>query len=144
MRALIIAAVAVCILAGQVAAAMDEPVPIHIAILIGEAVGEGVDGMQAVGNVIRNRSIRRNIPVERVCRQKWQFSCLNAGEDRLRAFVAKNEAHITDAYTAWQRSGVEDITGSANHYFADWIDPPKWAASMTFTVQRGRHRFYRS
>jgi len=49
--------------------------------LILEAGGEYSEGaMEAVHEVIYNRSIKRNKSMAEVCLQKWQFSCWN-GKD---------------------------------------------------------------
>lgn len=115
-------------------------------VLIGEAVGEKdrIRAMEAVANTIRNRAKRRGMTFEEVVRQKWQFSCLNGGEARLDAFIRKNRGVWDDALTAWQLSGVEDVTGGADHYFADYIKRPKWSAGMVETVKIGKHRFFKS
>jgi len=110
--------------------------------LIAEAGGEGIEGMVAVGNVIRNRAKARGLTVEQVCLQPWQFSCWN-DKARLRAFIRKNRAVYEDALTAWQLSGVEDVTGGADLYHADYVKP-RWDWSKTVrTVKVGQHIFYR-
>jgi len=49
--------------------------------LILEAGGEYSEGaMEAIHEVIYNRSIKRNKSMSEVCLQKWQFSCWN-GKD---------------------------------------------------------------
>lgn len=115
-------------------------------VLIGEAGGEKdrIRAMEAVANTIRNRAKRRGMTFEEVVRQKWQYSCLNGGEARLDAFIRKNRGVWDDALTAWQLSGVEDVTGGADHYFADYIKRPSWAKSMQFTRRIGQHLFYKS
>lgn len=111
--------------------------------LIAEAGGEGFKGMQAVANVIRNRAELRGIAFDEVVRQKWQFSCLNGGEARLKPFIRKNRGVWRDAMDAWQVSESEDITGGADHYHTKAVNP-KWNRGMVQTVVIGHHRFYKS
>ena len=111
--------------------------------LISEAGGEKdrIRAMQAVGNVIRRRAELRGMTVEQVCLQPLQFSCWNGGSGRVDAFARKNQAIWDDALTAWQLSGVEDVTGKADLYHADYVKP-RWDWSKTVrTVKVGRHIF---
>lgn len=115
--------------------------------LIAEAGGERPDrikSMQAVGNVIRNRARVRGQTFDEVVLAKWQFSCHNQGRAKLNAFIKENKEVWDDALTAWQLSGVEDVTGGADHYYADYIKMPTWANGMRETVKIGRHRFFKS
>ena len=117
------------------------------ACLILEAGGEENPGMQAVLNVIKNRS-SPNKSMAQVVLRKWQFSCFNAHTVEgkpLAPLLDKAKSHIK-----WKRAldlvqnPPQDVTGGADHYFADYIKPPKWAKDMKFTVKIGRHLFYRS
>lgn len=112
--------------------------------LIAEAGGEGIEGMVAVANVIRNRSIKRSLTPEQVVKQRLQFSCWNNGEGQVDRMLKRNRSVWDDALTAWQLSWVEDVTGGADHYFADYIKRPVWAKNMTFSGRVGKHLFYRS
>jgi len=109
--------------------------------LIAEAGSDGVMGMVAVANVIRNRARERNISVEAVCLQRWQFSCWNEGKARVDAFIRKNRAVWDDALTAWQVSGTEDITGGANMYYNPKLCSPKWGRLLVRVTNIGGHRF---
>lgn len=113
--------------------------------LIAEAGGERdrVTAMQAVGNVIRRRAELRGMTVEAVCLQRWQFSCWNGGAGRVDAFTRKNRAVWDDALTAWQLSGVEDITNGGDHYHTKAVNP-KWNRGMEQTAVVGQHRFFKS
>jgi N-acetylmuramoyl-L-alanine amidase len=117
---------------------------IPVMTLIAEAGGEPdrIKAMQAVGNVIRNRSKARGLTVDEVCLQPWQFSCWN-DKARLRAFIRKNRAVYEDALTAWQLSGVEDVTGGADHYHTKGVNP-RWNRGMKETVVIANHRFFKS
>lgn len=111
--------------------------------LIMEAGGEGIEGMQAVANVIRTRAELRGLTVEQVCLQRLQFSCWNKGAGPVDRMVRRNRAVWDDALTAWQLSGIEDVTKGADLYHADYVKP-RWDWSKTVrTVKVGQHIFYR-
>ena len=112
--------------------------------LIAEAGGEGNEGMHAVANVIRNRAAKRGLTVEQVCLQRLQFSAWNKGAGPVDRMVRRERAIWDDALTAWQASATEDITGSADHYYASYIRRPSWAKKMRHTVTIGKHQFYRA
>lgn len=118
--------------------------PVPVLTVLAEAGGEGMEGMVAVSNVIRNRAKRRGLTVEQVCLQRKQFSCWNDGGVTVYRYAERNRAIWDDALTAWQVSGTEDLTGGADHYFADYIKRPKWALGMDFKGRVGKHLFYRS
>lgn len=116
--------------------------------IYGEARGEGMQGMQAVGNVIMNRVKQGGwygASVKDVVLKPYQFSCWNEGDPNRQKIL-----NATDAQLATARSIAEkiidgilgDITGGATHYHAKSINP-YWAASMTKTVTIGNHIFYK-
>jgi N-acetylmuramoyl-L-alanine amidase len=122
--------------------------------LLGEARGEGAEGMLAVANVIANRvdsPIYPDDPVD-VVLQDRQFSTNNAGEGGNQA-ATRREVRPGDALyvTAEQivRAAiidrtVPDITGGAINYHATNISP-YWAANATTrwgTVTYGNHIYY--
>jgi spore germination cell wall hydrolase CwlJ-like protein len=41
-----------------------------------------------------------------------------------------------------ERLEGKDLHG-VDHYFADYIDKPKWAESMTLIAVIGKHQFYK-
>lgn len=110
-----------------------------------EARGEGQEGMQAVGNVIRNRTVNGNWA--QVMEAKWQFSSLTApGDLELVAWPQPADASWQSAMAIAEGvySGtLPDVTGGATHYFATTIPTPSWANKMTFTVQIGKQRFFK-
>lgn len=114
------------------------------AVIIGEAGGEGIAGMQAVASVIQNRAIRGRTPYSVVTRP-WQFSCLNGvNHDK---FVANAKRHPRWGAALILAEEIEnrkviDATGGATHYHAKRI-LPYWAASLTRTKEIGNHIFYR-
>lgn len=126
--------------------------------LLGEARGEGAEGMLAVANVIRNRMdspIYPDDPVE-VATQPWQFSTNNGpnmgGGNQT---ATRREVRPGDPlYTAAERivrgailaetPTLPDITGRAINYHANSISP-RWATGATTrwgTVQINNHTFY--
>jgi len=117
-------------------------------VLIMEAGGEKDPGMQAVLNVIKNRSKDGNL--KEVVLKPYQFSCLNkhtVDGKPLGPIIKKAKQH-----PKWEKAkrlvslhkDLPDVTKGADHYHADYIDPPYWADDMERTVKIGRHIFYRS
>lgn len=131
------------------------PFDLHVMALtiIGEAASESDEGKAAVAWVIRNRLIKKQkgwgTSLAGVCLMPKQFSCWNdAYRKRLFEWFEMFDSpwYIQAEYIVKRvMSGMEpvDPTGGADHYFADYIDPPSWADESKFTVQIGRHKFYR-
>lgn len=120
-----------------------ELLPIPVLTIMAEAGVEGFEGMVAVANVIRNRAKLRGLTVDEVCLQKLQFSCWNDRGRTVYRYASRNRALWDEAQTAWQLSGVEDVTGGADLYHADYVKP-RWNWSKTvMTVKIGQHIFYR-
>lgn len=112
------------------------------ATMWGEARGEGLVGMLAVGGVIYNRvATGRGLwsTLTKVCLQPWQFSCWNVNDP--------NSAKLHDPQNhdpnAWLKARVaavllrdklcEDITKGATHYCTKnlWmaardVNHPRW------------------
>lgn len=110
--------------------------------LLGEARGETPVGMYAVACVIRNRSIERKMPMDKVCTQKYQFSCwpaIRSRRDLLKTKEGKFALQITDKIMSGQG---DDITGGANHYHAFYVNP-SWKNGMKKTLVYRSHIFYR-
>lgn len=111
--------------------------------LILEAGGEYSDGsMEAVHEVIYNRSIKRNKSMSEVCLQKWQFHCWNGKDIDQNIAKAKKHPRWNLAMDIISRP-VTNYTNGADHYYADYIKAPYWAKSMTLTVKIGKHLFYK-
>ena len=128
--------------------------------LYGEARSEPVEGLIAVGCVIRNRVLakQRGRTYREVCLSPWQFSCWNpkGGQrnyDRVATLVkrlAAGEA-VTDpavreiAYLAagLMKDYIRDTVKGATHYHTATLQPrPEWARDVAPAVQRGSHVFY--
>jgi spore germination cell wall hydrolase CwlJ-like protein len=121
--------------------------------LYGEARGEPLTGMIAVGWVIVNRA-RRGPPrfpvtISGVCKQKAQFTCWSPQDPNARLCALVNEADPSFALALFVAAGVltgqfTDPTNSSDHYYAaSMIHPPAWAAKMIPTGRIGGHLFFR-
>lgn len=122
-----------------------------IRTLFGEAGNESDAGQIAVVHVIRNRLLRG--PASRfggtpagVCQKPWQFSCWNPGDpmrarlDALTRGSATYERLGAIVDRAWQ---MPDSVGGADHYAANYIARPSWAAPPAKMVKQiGVHQFY--
>ena len=118
----------------------------------GEARGEGATGMQAVLNVIMNRTKKGSwygaTPAE-VCHKKAQFSCWNLNDpnrERMLA-VTESDANFRTAKSLAKSAyagTLPDITNGATHYLnpAALSSLPSWTRSLTKTAQLGNHVFY--
>lgn len=114
------------------------------AVLVLEAAGEGRQGMQAVANVIVNRTERRQSTFRREILRPRQFSSLNGRSETHAIELARRDSSWTVAIelAALARSGgLRDITGGATHFHSG--KRPRWARYMAPTVTIGRHFFYR-
>ena len=143
--------IATLALAEKASAITYDPCPyandIVVATIIMEAGGEYHRGsLEAVYEVIVNRAKKRRMTLAEVCLQKWQFSCWNGKANGIIAL----EATITKAkkHPRWKTAekilGTStNFTNGADHYYADYIDAPYWAASMTQTVKIGKHIFFK-
>ena len=143
--------IATLALAEKASAITYDPCPyandIVVATIIMEAGGEYHRGsLEAVYEVIVNRAKKRRMTLAEVCLQKWQFSCWNGkanGIIALEATIAKAKKHPRWK-TAEKILGTStNFTNGADHYYADYIDAPYWAASMTQTVKIGKHIFFK-
>ena len=112
--------------------------------LILEAGGEYSEGaMEAVHEVIYNRSMKRNKPMSDVCLQKWQFSCWNGKDIESNVMKAQKHPRWHEAMKIVDTAQMSNFTNGADHYYAEYIDEPYWAEDMTLTVKIGRHLFFK-
>ena len=114
--------------------------------LLGEARGEGVTGIYAVGCVIQKRVSNRNLTPAQVCQESWQFSIWDAGKGKI-----KKESELWHLYKSPSMSYArqlarkicagrklsQDYTGNADHYYSHKIkkQPPYW----TFKIERDKN-----
>lgn len=117
----------------------------------GEARGEGEDGMRAVALVIVNRLHAKGYPstIEKVVRQRLQFSCWNKRDRNSRKLnrIKPHWPQYKDALRVAQEvldGKHQDITGGATHYHATRVNP-KWAKSgrLVKVASHGKHLFYK-
>ena len=111
------------------------------ATLLGEARGEGLEGIYAVGTVIAQRAIERKISPAAVCLQKKQFSCNNHGvqlnlldsskESKYALLLAQNILKLDKSFVK-----------NANFYHEKKVHP-SWAQGRKPVAVIGRHLFYR-
>ena len=118
--------------------------------IYGEARGEGLNGMQAVANVIMNRVNAGKWygrTVKDVVLKPWQFSCWNENDPNRNKILNVTTADNTFlAATSIAKSAyageLPDITYGATHYHV-YTMTPVWIGKMTKTAQIGNHIFYR-
>ena len=135
--------------------------------LMGEARGEKSFGMYAVACVIQKRADERKLTPAQVCKEKWQFSCWNKGQEKNLDLMRRLLKHNTvEARYAKQLARAicaggrlaHGITGNANHYYSTKVmsKPPYWAfktvkrknkpsIKVRITPSRiiGNHAFYK-
>jgi spore germination cell wall hydrolase CwlJ-like protein len=129
-----------------------EELDIMARTIFGEAEGESDLGKVAVGWVIMNRVAKQTWygrDVIGVCLWPWQFSCWNPGTPRRTIIesVRNNNTHFQKCLESAKKvltSSEPDPTGGATHYHANYISPPAWTYGATFTVQIGKHLFYKN
>jgi len=116
-----------------------------------EASGQPFAGQVAVGWVVRNRLARPDRfgkTIAEVCLKPKQFSCWNENSPNFRRSLSAdvtnpNYAKALAAAALVLTDESPDPTGGSDHYFADYITKPEWAATMTLMVKIGAHSFYR-
>lgn len=113
------------------------------ACLVLEAGGEGEIGMQAVLNVLQNRSKASGRPIWREAIKPWQFSCFNGRSIEDSIFLAKlSPSWIVAKVLVDNKNNLPDVTGGATHYYAPKrCAKPSWAVHYIKTI--GNHKFYR-
>lgn len=120
----------------------DETVAITI---LAEARGEGEKGMYAVACVIAQRSQDRHISADKVCTQKWQFSCWNANDpqrNKLYSFLKLPQAEYAMKLAKNLNTLDRSFTGFANHYHTPAVKPA-WSKGKTPVRVIGNHKFFK-
>lgn len=114
------------------------------ATLILEAGGEYSQGaMEAVHEVIHNRTVKRKMHMSAVCLQKWQFSCWNGKDINDNIAKAKKHPRWNEAMKVVDTAQMTNYTNGADHYYAEYIQEPYWASSLERTTKIGRHIFFK-
>ncbi len=138
----VITYVTIILIAFVVVSNARTPSDIIATTLILEAGGEYSAGsMQAVHEVIINRSAKRDLSAAQVCLQPYQFSCWNSGNLATKLAIAQRHPRWAEACMI-VASEPTNLTHGADHYHADYCDP-YWNKSMKVTIVIGRHIFYR-
>ncbi len=114
-----------------------------------EARGDGAKGEEAVAEVVFNRMRAGNYPVticgvvrEGVRSGSCQFSfACNADAHARKEAAAWAEARFLASQILAGSRPLEDLTGGATSYHADYVDPD-WG-NMVETARIGSHIFYR-
>jgi spore germination cell wall hydrolase CwlJ-like protein len=113
--------------------------------ILGEARGEGMEGMAGVASVIQTRMIERKQSASQVCLSPKQFSFWNGGvsEATKRKLLAtaqgKDALYLADLVVHKQ---LQSIVKGANHYHAISVSP-KWAKNTKLVATIRNHKFYR-
>ena len=126
--------------------------------LMGEARGEGENGLYAVGCVIQKRAQERKLTLSQVCLENrlnkrgvrvWQFSCWNDKPyietmKRLLKANTKQAKYSKRLARAMCAGGMlaQTFTGNANHYHANYVSP-YWIKGQKPTKIIGKHIFYK-
>jgi N-acetylmuramoyl-L-alanine amidase len=128
-----------------------------------EARGDGSDGMQAVLEVIRNRTQYLEEFADKsilgstkdvyksVILKPYQFSAFNADDPQYQliksiasdfSYHSANDNYLNLAYIMAGRIQYLNSVGSATHYHSISIAPPSWASSIPYVTMIGHHLFY--
>lgn len=113
--------------------------------LLGEARGEGIEGMAGVASVIQTRAIERHQTASQVCLAPKQFSFWNVkhSEQEKAKLLAnpqgQNALHLAKL-VADKR--MPDVVNGANHYHTLSVHP-KWSKAEKPVAVIQNHKFYR-
>lgn len=99
-----------------------------------EARGEGLEGLCAVAQVIKDRGDLWGRDYVDICLSKAQFA---------KPYKGEVSDEVKRAVSLVFDEGVRVIDGYATHFYA-WklIDAPSWTENKTLVAEIGCHRFY--
>jgi len=111
--------------------------------LLAEARGEGVQGMEAVAMVVKQRMTNRSQTAKQVCLAPKQFSAWNGRSKSDLEYLWRSPA-ASDAVGVVRRFSQLDPAdiGHADHYCTVKITP-YWALNQQPVAVIGNHKFYR-
>ena len=114
-----------------------------------ESDDQPYDCMRGVAHVVVNRVAHPGwwgVDVRSIVLKPWQFSSFNHDDPGERRWPEDDNQQWLEAQTAARLAigGDDDPTLGASSYYDVSIQPPSWTASMVFTMQLGKIRFYRS
>ncbi len=98
-----------------------------------EARGEGIEGMMAVAQVIRDRSYTWDQSITEVCLAKGQFAKPYQDELGIESWIAVSK--VFDG-------GQSVLEVPTTHFYADYIEPPSWIEGKANRGKIGRHEFW--
>ena len=113
--------------------------------LLGEARGEGFEGMAGVASVIQTRAIERKQTASQVCLAPKQFSFWNGGvseakkQQLLKNPQAQNAIRLAKLVA---EKRMPDVVNGANHYHTFQVSP-KWSKGEVAVAIIRNHKFYR-
>lgn len=119
--------------------------------LVLEASSEGEQGMQAVLNVIHNRSKGQvqqlSCEVARcgqftAMRSVWNKTKPDYGPLMQKAMNDRNFGKAVELVRQLEKGELADLTSGSTHYHSQSVSP-LWSQQMALTAQIGTHRFYR-
>ena len=110
-----------------------------------EAEDQGLEGMIAVGEVIRNRALERSQTLTQVVMAPKQFSCHNEPKKAQERLSGMSATTWQMASKAWNESESTNYTKKANLYYNPKLASPSWAKSpkVKHTVTIKDHVFMR-
>jgi N-acetylmuramoyl-L-alanine amidase len=116
-----------------------------------EARGETDEAQLGVGCSIRNRVIKGGWwgnTYRTVILKPWQYSSFNEDDPNSTKYPDPNDAvwlQCLENASLIINGNCNDNTAGAQSYFDRSLDnnPPKWAATMTHTLDLGRLHFYK-
>lgn len=118
--------------------------PDSIRVLVGEAAGEGAEGMRRVARVIHTRAKERRLSVDDVVRQPKQFSAYDRKD--LDAFILKQPRQVVDAAYEAMQLAEQDGPWATNYVTRQLYDSPgrpSWIGKMKVIDRYGNHVFMR-
>ena len=109
-----------------------------------EARSESHKGQIAVANTTINRVKDERYPssVCKVVYQPNQFSWTRKNDLTIEEPEAYQKAEII-AHKALAKQ-LPQVVGTADHYYAEWIAPPKWTKDMKYIGKVGQHHYFDS
>jgi len=102
-----------------------------------ESSNQSMEGMIAVGSVIKTRMQQRNLTAKQVVLEPHQFSCWHPKTQQPTQNRRLTKSELRLAKRAWDLSAP----GKYNHY-ATVSSKPYWAKSSKSSIQIERHVFY--
>ena len=82
----------------------------------------------------------KDVPIKNKCQFSWY--CDGRSDDMLDTEAATKAYYI--AYQILHFEVYKGITEGATHYFATYINPPRWSKKMQYMGQIGSHKYYKT